>query len=83
MVATLNNKQEQRKILSKIREKCEISNTELALLCDVSPTLVSYVWSGVNANKKVLGMILDNLTDGWQELLTPAELAQLEEICRN
>lgn len=83
MVTMQNSKQIQRTLLSKIRKYCAVSNTEIALQSDCSPTLVSYVWSGVQSNKKVLSAILDNLENGWDSDLTPIELTQIEELCKN
>jgi len=86
MVATvtLNNaKQAQRDLLKKVKKYCDFSNTDIAIMADCSPTLVSYVWSGVNSNKTVLTTIVDNLNKGWDDDLTAMEVAQIEELCRN
>lgn len=85
MVATLNNnsKQAQRDLLKKVKKYCEFSNTDIAIIADCSPTLVSYVWSGVNSNKTVLSAIIANLKKGWDDDLTAMEVAQIEELCKN
>ena len=70
----MNKKQEQNHILKKIRSYCVMSNTGIALLSDTSPSLVSFVWAGVNNNTKVLEAIRENLTAGWEKELSPAEL---------
>lgn len=70
----MNKKQEQNHILRKIRPYCIMSNTGIALLSDTSPSLVSFVWAGVNNNSKVLEAIRESLAEGWEKELSHTEL---------
>ncbi len=79
----MNDKQKQRYLLNKIRPFFKISNTDLSVMLNVSMGLVSYVWSGANANPKVLKAIYENLDEGWDNDLTTIEVKQIQEICLN
>jgi aspartokinase len=78
----MNDKQLQRALLKKIRKNCRLSNTELAIMANTSSSLVSYVWSGLQKNPKILNLIFDNLEEGWDNDLTPAEIGQIENLCQ-
>ena len=54
-----------------------MSNTDIALAADVSPSLVSYVWAGVNKNQSVINTILLNLSDGWEDVISQDEIETL------
>lgn len=74
---TLNTKQKQRQIMDRLKPFCKMSNTDIALAADVSPSLVSYVWAGVNKNQSVINTILLNLSDGWEDVISQDEIETL------
>jgi len=63
--------------MDKIRPFCNMSNTDIALIANVSPSLVSYVWAGVNRNQSVINTILLNLSDGWEDVVSHDEIEML------
>jgi hypothetical protein len=73
----MNEKQKQRQIMDKIKPFCTLSNTNIAILADVSPSLVSYVWAGIGRNETVLKTILSNLSEGWDEVVSNEEIESL------
>lgn len=78
MNGILNKKKEQRALLEKIKPYCPLSHTAIAIEADVSAALVGYVWAGVNANPKVLDVIINNLTQGWEDELTRDEVITIK-----
>jgi hypothetical protein len=81
-IPEMNPKQKQKHLLSKVRPFFKISNADLSVMLNVSTGLVSYVWAGANCNPKVLKAIYDNLTEGWDNDLTPKEIKAIQEICQ-
>lgn len=79
----MNQKQKQRHLLAKVRPFMKISNIDIAIDMDVSASLVSCVWSGLNKNPKIIKTILSNLQDEWMEHVTPEELTEIESLCKN
>ena len=77
MYTVMNSKQIQRQTMDKIRPFCNMSNTDIALIANVSPSLVSYVWAGVNRNQSVINTILLNLSDGWEDVVSHDEIEML------
>jgi transcriptional regulator with XRE-family HTH domain len=66
-------KMQQYELLQAIRPHIKVSMADIARRADVSPTLVSYVFQGINSNPKVLAIILENLSQGWENSI-PAQI---------